>query len=390
MDQPSTKLIAFYLPQFHPIPENDRWWGSGFTEWTNVKKSRPMFHGHYQPRVPTDLGYYDLRDAETRAAQADMARNHGLFGFCYWHYWFAGRRLLERPFNEVLKTGEPDFPFCLAWGNQTWSGIWHGAPDRILMEQTYPGPGDHEAHFRVLEGAFGDDRYIKVDGKPLFVVQYPGQIPEVRRFIDQWRELALKAGFPGIFLVGISRSGENPQRLGFDASTFDNPRELFDKVRRTFGEQVREVVAKLSKGKGRLLLSELRARVKILLYEDVITEATPPLDPGLIQFPCAIPNWDNTPRSGVRGVVLHHSTPELYRRHLATALGQVGDRPEGQRLVFLKSWNEWAEGNYLEPDQRFGRAYLEATRDVVLSREEEDFSQAALDRVTGSRRENTD
>src|SRR5437867_9476148 len=164
--QIGARLIAFYLPQFHPIPENDEWWGKGFTEWTNVAKARPLFPGHYQPRIPADLGFYDLRLPEVRLAQANMAREHGIEGFCYWHYWFAGERLLERPFNEVLKSGEPEFPFCLAWANESWTGIWYGAPNRVLKAQTYPGLKDHEAHFETLLEAFADRRYITVDNKP--------------------------------------------------------------------------------------------------------------------------------------------------------------------------------------------------------------------------------
>src|SRR5439155_14140664 len=200
-----TRFIAFYLPQFHPIPENDRWWGPGFTEWTNVARATPLFPGHYQPRLPADLGFYDLRIPEVRVAQADLARAHGVEAFCYWHYWFAGKRLLERPFTEVLESGEPDFPFCLAWANQSWSGIWHGAPDRVLMEQTYPGRRDHEDHFRVLVEAFADPRYVTVDGAPVFVVYAPRELPEPRRVTDVWRELAAKAGFPALHLVAVAQ-----------------------------------------------------------------------------------------------------------------------------------------------------------------------------------------
>jgi lipopolysaccharide biosynthesis protein len=173
-----TRIIAFYLPQFHPIPENDAWWGTGFTEWTNTTKAKPLFPGHYQPHVPADLGFYDLRVPETREAQASMARSYGVEAFCYHHYWFAGKRLLERPLAEVLQSGRPAFPFCLCWANQTWSGVWHGAPDRILVEQTYPGEEDHRVHFSALLPAFTDKRYLLVDGKPLFVVYDPWEIPE--------------------------------------------------------------------------------------------------------------------------------------------------------------------------------------------------------------------
>src|SRR6185295_18996445 len=189
---PLARLIAFYLPQFHPIPENDEWWGRGFTEWTNAAKAKPLFPGHYQPHVPADLGFYDLRVPETRADQAQMARAHGIEAFCYYHYWLAGKRLIERPFNEVLASGEPDLPFCLCWANQTWTGIWHGAPNRILIEQTYPGMDDHARHFDFLVQAFMDRRHVRVDGKPLFMVYEPTLIPDVRKVTDFWRDRAAK------------------------------------------------------------------------------------------------------------------------------------------------------------------------------------------------------
>ena len=197
----NARLIAFYLPQFHPIPENDLWWGAGFTEWTNVAKAKPLFQRHYQPRSPADLGYYDLRVPEVRVAQAKLARDAGIEGFCYWHYWFAGKRLLERPFNEVLNSGEPDYPFCLGWANESWSGIWHGAPNRILMEQTYPGTQDYERHFYAVLDAFQDARYIRVRNKPLFVIYRPLEIPKCSAFLEQWQTLASKNGLDGIHFV---------------------------------------------------------------------------------------------------------------------------------------------------------------------------------------------
>ena len=214
----AARLIAFYLPQFHPIPENDEWWGPGFTEWTNVAKAKPLYRGHYQPHLPAELGFYDLRVPETRQAQADLAREHGIEAFCYWHYWFAGRRILERPFSEVLTSGEPDFPFCLGWANQTWTGIWHGNPDRILIEQTYPGVDDHVAHFDAMLPAFEDPRYFRVDGKPLFYVFKPRFIPELRKFADLWRQLARRAGLPGLYLVGEEFRPWDPIEWGFDAA----------------------------------------------------------------------------------------------------------------------------------------------------------------------------
>jgi lipopolysaccharide biosynthesis protein len=186
------RAIAFYLPQYHPIPENDDWWGKGFTEWTNVAKAKPMFKGHYQPRLPADLGYYDLRIPEVREAQAQMAAKHGIEGFCYWNYWFGnGRQILERPLNEILATGKPDFPFCLAWANETWSGIWHGNPKKILIEQKYLGDKDYTSYFNYLLKAFNDPRYITVEGKPLFCINAPHQIPDIVAFTDKFRACTL-------------------------------------------------------------------------------------------------------------------------------------------------------------------------------------------------------
>jgi lipopolysaccharide biosynthesis protein len=353
----SARLIAFYLPQFHPIPENDQWWGKGFTEWTNVAKAKPMFRGHYQPHIPADLGFYDLRLPEARIAQAEMARNYGIEAFCYYHYWFAGKRLLERPFTEVLNSGEPDFPFCLCWANQTWTGIWHGAPDRILIEQTYPGLEDHKAHFFTLISAFRDRRYVLVDGKPLLVIYRPDEMPDVNRLTDLWRDLAIKAGFKGIYLVGCSWSPHwIPQEFGFDAAT----RYRFPDIRPWISR--RRPIRRFKSW-----FNERRGRPGIHNFKDVALSLIPDKIPDVETFPCLIPNWDNTPRSGSNGVVLHGSTAELFRTQLKKALQLVSDVSTEHKIIFIKSWNEWAEGNHLEPDLKFGRRYLQVIKDEVLS-----------------------
>jgi lipopolysaccharide biosynthesis protein len=346
------RLIAFYLPQFHPIPENDRWWGAGFTEWTNVARARRLFPGHYQPRLPADLGFYDLRVPEVRAAQAELARAHGVAAFCYWHYWFAGRRLLERPFNEVLSTGEPDFPFCLAWANGTWSGIWHGAPDRLLIEQTYPGRSDHEAHFRVLLEAFADRRYVTVDDAPLFVVYAPHELPDARRTTDLWRELAVRAGLPGLHLVAVCQNGLSidVNAMGFDAVAICN------QVKIAWPRSLTHARLRRVRGWYRTLRGW---PVDVYRYVDAMEQFLEQAPPGVMRYPAIIPGWDNTPRSGSRGVVLHDATPELFGRHVREAVAQVSGYDPQRRIVFIKSWNEWAEGNYLEPDERYGRAFLE-------------------------------
>lgn len=364
----SARLIAFYLPQFHPIPQNDEWWGKGFTEWTNTASAKPLFNGHNQPNVPADLGFYDLRLPEARIAQANLAREHGIEGFCYWHYWFDGKRLLERPFNEVLKSGEPDFPFCLGWANDSWTGIWHGCPDRMLMEQTYPGPGEEERHFNAILPAFLDRRYITVDEKPLLLIYKPYRLPEPKRFIDHWQEMAIKAGLKGIYFVANVNSMEwQAREAGFDALVphnpgittyhyFNRPPTFIDKVCR-----------KISGKDLKLLSRQFSPKLDIMQYDEYIKKALPPLPHDIDAFPCVVPNWDNTPRCGMNGNLLQGSTPELFKRHLVDALAQIADRKFGKKIIFVKSWNEWAEGNYLEPDLRYGRRYLEACREVVFS-----------------------
>ena len=348
------RIIAFYLPQYHPIPENDAWWGRGFTEWTNVAKATPLFAGHTQPRLPADLGFYDLRVPEVRESQAELARVHGVEGFCYWHYWFAGKRLLERPFLEVLRSGRPSLPFCLGWANDSWSGIWHGCPDQLLMEQTYPGEDDDRAHFEFVREAFSDPRYICVDGKPLFLIYKPYQLREPERFIGRWQKWAVEAGLPGVYFVAhVNSLNWEAAAKGFDAVVPHNPgvTTWFHFHPNPGSPDPSPLV------RGR--------QPDIMEYADYARHALPPLPTDIDSFPCALPNWDNTPRCGRAGMVLTGSTPQLFEAHLNAAIDQVRDRVPDKRIVFVKSWNEWAEGNYLEPDAEFGQAYLEACRRAV-------------------------
>ena len=339
------RLIAFYLPQFHPIPENDEWWSPGFTEWTNVAKARPLFKGHDQPHIPADLGFYDLRVPEARAAQATLAQQHGIEGFCYWQYWFAGKRLLERPFQEVLKSGEPDFPFCLAWANESWTGVWNGQPNKILLEQTYPGEKDYVRHFGAMVEAFCDERYIQVDGKPL---------PDPERFTDLWNELAIKAGLKGMYFVGLV---ENPwsHTPGFDGYTYHLPGTFLKGLPKR--QQNRLIKQLRGKSIGRYLPGQSSLPL-LVNYSDLIKNALGSIQFGPRHYPSVLPNWDSTPRHGAKGLVLVDSTPELFRVHLREAINIVQPRETDHRLIFVKSWNEWAEGNYLEPDSRFGSDYL--------------------------------
>jgi len=333
--------IVFYLPQFHPIPENDTWWGPGFTEWTNAAKAKPLFEGHYQPHVPADLGFYDLRVPETRAAQADLARRYGIEGFCYYHYWFGdGRQLLERPFNQVLASGEPDFPFCLCWANQSWTGIWHGAPNRMLMEQTYPGEADDTAHFEYLLKAFRDPRYITVEGRPLMLIFAPRSLPDPLAHCRRWRQMAEEAGLPGLHLLAVRIVADDwdAAAAGFDGSVEVRTPLVFSRNPAFSG-------------------------VRIIDHRKMIDQEFRASSVEHKQYPCVGHTWDNTPRSGLNGVVYVNSTPAMFKSTVSRASAQLTDRPPEDQLLFIKSWNEWAEGNHLEPDLRYGHAWLEALRD---------------------------
>jgi len=348
------RILAAYLPQFHPIPENDIWWGKGFTEWTNVGKAQSLFKGHYQPRVPADLGYYDLRIPEVREAQAALARESGIEGFCYWHYWFGnGKRLLEMPFNEVLNSGKPDFPFCLAWANSSWQGIDHGVHGRkVLIKQEYPGTNDYESHFHEILPALKDPRYITVDDKPFLMIFTPGELPDAREFIDLWQNLAVKNGLKGIYFVGQTIHVENiPIYLGMG----------FDSI------NIVRLRDPLKQGRSIFLKFKRRALNELLLYNygKAIQYFSGPEDYQENVIPSIIPNWDNTPRTGDKGYVLHDSTPEAFKKHVKTVLDSVANKPAQKKLVYLKSWNEWAEGNYIEPDRKFGRGYLDALKECL-------------------------
>lgn len=357
------RLIAYYLPQYHPIPENDEWWGEGFTEWTNVRKAKPLFRRHDQPRIPADLGYYDLRNPEVREAQAQLAREAGIEGFCYWHYWFAGRRLLERPFDEVLQSGRPDYPFCLGWANASWTGTWYGAADRILVEQTYPGAHDHTAHFNALLPAFRDQRYIKVDGKPLFLVFQPSDID--RQTIDLWQELALSCNLPGLFFTGVVKNdqeAETIRRNGFNAATISRTNgrgTSLPILQRCFTflfghKKAPAMYARLLNKPFHVYQGE-----HLLPYIDMEDL------PGFDFYPCVMPGWDNTPRAGLNGHLWTGTSPKLFGQHLRKAVERIRDLQPEHQIIIIKSWNEWAEGNYLEPDRRFGHGYLQAIREVI-------------------------
>jgi lipopolysaccharide biosynthesis protein len=360
------RTIAFYLPQFHRIPENDAWWGRGFTEWSKVSAARPMFVGHEQPHLPADLGFYDLRLPEARREQAELARAHGVDAFCYWHYWFDGHRLLERPFAEVLASGEPDFPFCLCWANENWTRRWDGHDEEVLVGQRYSADDDRR-HFAALAPALRDPRYLRIDGKPLVLVYRAGRLPEPAATAARFRAEARRLGVGELHLCRVESLPEergDPTAIGFDAAVeFQPDWSLLTKD--------------LCTGPVRLLGPDgsiagvRRAHVDdgvfaVYRYDAVVDRMLAKPAAPYRRYPCVTPRWDNSPRRQKleRAVVLHGSTPAHYERWLRGAVERALALP-GESLVFVNAWNEWAEGSHLEPDQRFGLGYLESTRRVV-------------------------
>jgi hypothetical protein len=353
-DNSNPGVIAFYLPQFHPIPENDEWWGKGFTEWTNVGKAKPLFPGHYQPHVPADLGYYDLRLPETRSLQAQMAKQYGVDGFCYWHYWFGnGKRLLEKPFDEVLKCGEPDYPFCLGWANHSWEAKnWNtkGKKKKILIDQLYPGIEDCQEHFECVYRAFKDKRYITYDGKPVFMVWQPEIIDTPFDYLTVWRELANKKGLKGIIFVGFTyykNRISKIKKLGYDYVVYDG---LYDS-----GRDISNYDVFYNKILNKVFQMPLRINHKH--YQNFNLKIW--TSSGAL--PCIIPNWDHTPRSGKNGVILK-SSPSLFEKFLKRIISHIQNKKIAGPFLFVKSWNEWGEGNHLEPDLKYGHKYLEALK----------------------------
>ena len=374
------RVIAYYLPQFHPIPENDEVWGRGFTEWTNVTKAKPLFRGHYQPRIPADLGFYDLRLPEVREQQAQMARDAGVEGFCYWHYWFGnGKMLLERPFHEVLQSGKPDFPFCLAWANHDWTtATWqNGGNHKMIAQQLYPGDEDYIAHFNYVLPAFKDSRYITIDGKPLFVIYDPYHFKDVSHFISLWRELAAASGLPGIYFVAFANSTTTVKRkedgtiirvmpdLNGCAKVYQDILSLgFDGINSN-GKSLAEM---LFNGRNKRLVEMALRKMfskmppKRWDYAKVMPYAFAPEDSWENIYPSIIPQWDHSPRLGNGEGIYVNSTPENFRRHVEHALRVIEGKPLEHRVLFLRSWNEWGEGNYVEPDLKYGHGFLDAIK----------------------------
>ncbi len=346
---PDVRVIAHYLPQFHPFAENDRWWGKGFTEWTNVGKALPLFAGHHQPHCPIHLGYYDLRLPEVMEEQARIARHYGLGGFNYYFYWFAGRTLMEAPLRSMLANPGVDMPFCLTWANENWTRRWDGRDADILIGQDH-SLEDSRALLRHVADYFRDPRYIRVGGRPVFTVYRPEIIPDIRATTDLWRAEAKALGFAGLYLLATETSGRrDPRAMGFDA-----------------GVEFPPIGFAAPKDKVGLALADPDFSGRIHDYRAAVAQALTQAPAGYPRFRGAMLSWDNTARKPQAADIFADFTIADYRRWLAALCQEARREPDpDKRMVFVNAWNEWAEGTHLEPDQRFGFAYLQATHDAL-------------------------
>jgi len=340
------RLIAYYLPQFHPIPENDRWWGKGFTEWTNVTRALPRYRGHYQPRLPGGLGFYDLRVPDTLREQAELAKRHGIAGFCIHFYWFAGHRLLERPLELLLRHPEIDLPFCLNWANEPWSRVWDGSERQLLIEQKH-SPEDDIAFATAIEPALWDPRYIRIDGRPLIMLYRPALLPDAAATIDRWREHFSRRGLGNPYVIMPQRAGNTgPGASVMDAAAGFPPHpDGWDLP-----------------PNGGLTLLDPGFRGRALSYDALVERAMSQPPHSFAVFPGVCPGWDNEARRAGRGTGFVGSTPRKYGAWLEHACRRALQMTNAEeRIVFINAWNEWAEGAYLEPDRHYGYAYLRET-----------------------------
>lgn len=374
------RVIAYYLPQYHPIPENDRFWGKGFTEWTNVAKAKPLFRGHVQPNIPADLGFYDLRLAEIREEQARLAREAGVEGFCYWHYWFGnGKKVLDMPFNEVLKSGKPDYPFCLGWANHSWTTkTWEKGKsfvsETMIFEQLYPGDEDYIAHFYDVLPAFQDHRYITVEGKPLFVIFDPDALEDATHFMGLWNCLAKENGLNGVYFVG--RCDALPTMNSSNLRKIDSlTKPRYDAMLERGFDGINSVTLKYAEFKAtgvihKAIHSVLRKYFEGIVldkyrYDDIMANIVTPEDYCDRIYPQLTPRRDRSPRAGRKAMIYYNSTPEGFRIAAEKAVQCVEQRDMDHRLIFLNAWNEWGEGAYMEPDIQFGHGYIDVLSEVL-------------------------
>lgn len=366
-------VIAFYLPQFHSIPENDEWWGKGFTEWTNVKKAEPLFDGHNQPRVPLNSNYYDLLNPETLRSQIGLATKYGIGGFCFYHYWFDGRLLLEKPIEMFLADKALDFPFCICWANEHWTNQWVSGENKVLIEQRYGGKEEWQKHFEYLSPFFKDDRYIRINGKPLIVIYRPEIIDCLSEMLSYWRDLAEKEG-----LGGLTISYQHPSYYvysGKNESLFDYNIEFQPTLALTLEKSKHHKILRSIKRKVALLM-EKKFGVDIryvgsnavglshISYDEIWNHILSMEPTREKSFPGAFVDWDNTPRKGEKGSLYDGVTVGKFKRYFRQQVERARDIYKSDYL-FIFAWNEWAEGGYLEPDNNRKYGFLEAVHDSL-------------------------
>lgn len=370
MENKKVRVIAIYLPQYHPIKENDEVWGKGFTEWVNVAQARPLFKGHYQPRIPRDLGFYDLRMPEIREAQAELARNAGIEGFMYWQYYFGnGKMLLERPFEEVLKSGKPDFPFCLGWANHSWqtktwkrdSSLKEGKT--MIMEQLYGGEKQYIEHFMYNLPAFKDKRYMTVDGKPIFVIWNPrDHSDEISLLIKTWQKLAKENGLSGIHFIAqciyLQTNKKELFEMGFNAIYQSHNMTAVNGGKKwTLKHRI-------------LAFIEKKIGVQLLLNKNDFEKVYPLLVDNEAKeenvYPTLLAGYDRSPRAGRKAQILYNFTPTVWRKHIKDVMSYTTHKDFEHNIIMLKSWNEWGESNYLEPDIKYGTAMLDVLKEELI------------------------
>lgn len=370
------KLIAMYFPQLHEIPENDEWWGKGFTDWNNVKSGKPLFDGHYQPRIPLNKNYYDQSKIETLRGQTDLAKQNGIYGFCHYHYWFDGKQLLETPTNLILENKDIDFPFCLSWANETWSRRWDGLNHQILIEQKHPPIRERwKRHYDYLIKAWTDPRAIKVDGKPVFVIYRPQRIENIDDMLAYWRELLLQDGLPGLYVV-FQMNAELPNRdclNSFDGIFQFQPFEAIHvptsgkmSIKNTklfkFARRLPEHYQDLYRVVRNKLFSKRTIHDYEVTWEKIVQVR---VDSKLTTFPGAFTDWDNTARYKERATIFRGASPAVFGRWFAKLVKSMPQRNLPENFIFINAWNEWSECAYLEPDERYGYQYLEEVKRVL-------------------------
>jgi lipopolysaccharide biosynthesis protein len=351
--------IAIYLPQFHPIFENDNWWGKGFTEWTNVTKAKPRFEGHYQPHLPADLGFYDLRLEESRLAQEALAKEFGIEGFCYYHYWFNGKRILSEPIDRKLKNPIEDLPFFLCWANENWTRIWDGGENEVLLEQIYSEKDNEEHMIYLCENFFNDNRYMRVNGKPIFVIYKPFLIMDIKKTILLWRRIAREKGIGELHLgcmIG-AESEEDIKALGFDFGVDFQPKfQSIKKIKKNF---IFRIFRKIG-----LLPNKHQLNDRIYDYHNFVELQLQRSFSSFIS-PFLTPMWDNSSRRKKNAFMFKNSSPEVYGKWLKHIRDYYPWAQSAEKFIFINAWNEWAEGNHLEPCQKWGKQFLEKTKEII-------------------------